>query len=55
MKKLLLGASMLLAMIGVSLGTYWLTVRYHKADIKQVAEQKKRTPSSSSGIRHLDD
>jgi hypothetical protein len=44
MKKLLLGASMLLAMIGVSLGTYWLTVRYHKADIKQVAEQKNEHP-----------
>lgn len=44
MKKLLLGASMLLAMVAVSLGTYWLTVRYHKADIKQVAEQKDEHP-----------
>lgn len=44
MKKLLLWVGMLLAMIAVSFGTYWLTVRYHKVDIKQVVEQKDEYP-----------
>ncbi len=44
MKKLLLGVVVLLAIVAVSLGTYWLTVRYHTTGNAQAVEQKDEYP-----------